>query len=165
MKTNLEKKGIYNADIVAGSLLVPESRKIANLLLSEPSKEEWNDAIVIQNILQKRTPSTAKREAKLIRNRLSLVKPELLEMISNGGSDLATQAVLACSIKHSKLVGDFMYEVVRYHWITFELYISDKDWREFWDSCSQIDPEILKWSEKTYNKLRQVIFRILFESK
>ena len=156
---------IYNADIVAGSLLLRESREIAELLLSEPSNEEWNNAIIVENILQKRTPSTAKREAKLIRNRLSLMKPELWQMIRDGGSDLATQSVLACAIKHSRLLGDFMYEVLRDHWMTFNLNISIKDWNEFWDLCSQIDPSILEWSEKTYSKLRQVIYRILTEAR
>jgi len=157
-------KIIYNAEIVAGSLLVPESRKVANLLLNEPNDEEWNDAIVTENILQKRTPSTAKRQAKLIRNRLSLMKPELLEMICDGGYDLAIQSVLACSIKHSKLLSDFMYEIIRDHWMTFDLRITDKDWSGYWDTCSLINPGILQWSDNTYNKIRQVVFRILAEA-
>lgn len=161
----VQKAKIYNGEIVAGSLLIPESRKIASLLLAEADDQEWHRAIIIENILQKRSPSAAKREAKLIRNRLSSMKPEILGMISEGSSDLATQSILACAIKHSRLLGDFMHEVVRDHWLTFDLHISNKDWHEFWDSCAQIYPAILDWSEKTYQKLRQVVFRILAEAR
>lgn len=155
----------YNAQIVAGSLLVPETRKIAELLLHQADDKEWNKAIFEENILQKRAPSTAKREAGLIKNRLVIMKPELWEMIRSGGSELATQATLACAIKHSKLLGDFMLEVIRLHWQTFDTIISDKDWRDFWNQCSQIDANILGWSETTQKKLKQVIHRILVESK
>ena len=45
---------IYNAEIVAGSLLMPESRKIARLFLSNADEDTWHKAIEVKNILQKR---------------------------------------------------------------------------------------------------------------
>jgi phage-related protein len=162
---SLNQKRVYNGEIVAGSLLIPESRKIARLLLDNADDEKWHRAIMIDNILQKRSPSTAKREAALIKNRLGLMKPELWEMIEKGTSEISTQAVLASAIKHSRLLGDFMDRVVRQHWQTFNHKISNTDWANFWEICSQIDPGILEWSETTYSKLRQVVFRILFEAK
>ena len=33
--------GLYNAEISVGSLMFPESRRIAALLLTQPSKEQW----------------------------------------------------------------------------------------------------------------------------
>ena len=61
---------IYNAEISAGSLMLPESRRIARLLLTHPTKEQWFEALKLDNILQKKSPATAKRQARLIRNRL-----------------------------------------------------------------------------------------------
>jgi len=72
---------IYNAEILAGSILVSESRQIARLLLAKANPEQWHQAIIIENILQKRTPSSAKRQASLIKNRLSLMKPDLWKII------------------------------------------------------------------------------------
>jgi ABC-type sugar transport system ATPase subunit len=62
--------GVYNAEISAGSLMLPESRRIAGLLLTHPSREQWLDALKLDNLLQKRTPATARRQAQLIRKRL-----------------------------------------------------------------------------------------------
>jgi len=156
---------IYNAEIVAGSLLVMESRKIARLLLGNAGPDDWHQAIVIDNVLQKRTPSSAKRQARLIKNRLSLMKPELWDLIVQGPSDITVQALLAAAIKHSSLLGDFMDTVIRQHWRTFSPKLSDKDWKEFMETCGQVDPGIEQWTPSTRAKLKQVIFRILAESK
>ena len=116
----------YNGEIVAGSLLINESRKIVRLLLNNADSDAWHQAIVIENVLQKRSPVAAKRQARLIKNRLSLMKPDLWEIVDSGSADAAVQALLAASIKHSRLVCDFMDTVLRQHWQTFKEIISTK---------------------------------------
>ncbi len=160
-----DQPNIYNAQIVAGSLLIPESRKIVRLLLNGTTPEAWHQAIVVKNILQKRSPATAKRQAKLIRNRLELMQPELWALIQKGSSDVVTQTLLAAAIKHSRLLGDFMDKILRENWRTFKRQIFPKDWDLFLEFCLQTDPEISAWSGTTLSKLRQVIFRILAEAK
>ena len=155
----------YNGEIVAGSLLINESRKIARLLLNNADAEAWHQAIVIENVLQKRSPVAAKRQAKLIKNRLSLMNPDLWEIVDNGSADVAIQALLAAAIKHSRLVGDFMDTVIRQHWQTFKEKISAKDWKDFLEICAQVDPKVDDWTETTRSKLKQIVFRILAESK
>ena len=60
----------YAADITAGALKLPESRLIADLLLRQVDDEGWKDAIVTRNVLQARSPATARRLTTLIRRRL-----------------------------------------------------------------------------------------------
>jgi hypothetical protein len=155
----------YNAEIVAGSLLAMESRKIASLLLANADPDVWHRAIVMDNILQKRSPATAKRQARLIKNRLSLMGPELWDIIVRGSADVTVQALLAAAIKHSSLLGDFMDTVIRQHWLTFIHKLDDNDWKDFMNTCVQVDPGIEQWAASTRAKLKQVIFRILAESK
>lgn len=156
---------IYNGDIVAGSLLIQETRKIASLLLNNVADEEWKRAIEIDNILQKRSPASAIRQARLIKNRLTLMTPELWRLIKEGNSDIAVQAILAASIKHSRLLGDFMDKTLREQWRIFTKNISIKDWKDFLETCAQVDPKVDKWTDSTRSKLKQVVFRILAESK
>ncbi len=158
-------KIIYNGEIVAGSLLIRESRKIARLLLNNADSGEWHQAIVIENVLQKHRPDTAMRQARLIKNRLSLMTPKLWEIVDKGSMDVAVQAILAASIKHSRLLGDFMDKTLREHWRTFTKNISIKDWKDFLETCAQVDPKVDKWTDSTRSKLKQVVFRILAESK
>ena len=60
----------YNAEISAGSLMPLESRRLAELLQTFPDETAWNKAIETDNVLQKKTPATARRQARLIKRRL-----------------------------------------------------------------------------------------------
>ena len=62
------KPGIYNTDLTAGSLKLPESRIVADLLLRNVGPEEWKQAIYSENVLQSKTPETSRRLANLIRS-------------------------------------------------------------------------------------------------
>ena len=138
-KLKSNNKTIYNGEIVAGSLLVRESREVARLLLSNANAEKWHKAIVIDNLLQKRSPVTATRQARLIRNRLILMGPELWKMVQTGSADLSVQALLVAAIKHNRLIGDFMETVVKENWRIFNQKITVRDWKNFLEICSQTD--------------------------
>lgn len=155
----------YSGDIVAGSLLIRESREIARLLLDSADPDRWHQAIVVDNVLQKRSPVAAKRQARLIKNRLSLMNPDLWHMVDRGSSDVAIQALLAAAIKHSRLLGDFLDTVIRQHWRTFTEKITIRDWKEYLESCIQVDPNVDDWTDQTRAKLKQIVFRILAESR
>ncbi len=156
---------IYKGDIVAGALLLRESREIARLLLDNVDPETWQRAIVVENILQKRSPVTAMRQARLIRDRLTLMGPDLWKLVTHGPREGATQALLAAAIKHSRLVGDFLDAVVRKHWRTFTPAICVKDWKDFLETCAQVDPHVDRWTDSTRTKLRQIVFRMLAEAR
>ena len=155
----------YNAQISAGSLLLKESREIARLLSKFPNEEELNQAIFVDNILQKKSTATTKRMTRLIRNRLELMPGKFLEMVANGSVDITTQALLAAAIRHSQLLGDFIEQVVKEHFRTFNNQLNIKDWKKFLNECEHIDSSVGDWSESTKKKLGQVIFRILAEAK
>ncbi|MGK5090537.1 DUF1819 family protein [Deltaproteobacteria bacterium TL4] len=157
---------IYNASFTSGSsLMLTESRHIAQLLLNNSSKEQWHQAIVVDNILQKRSPDTARRINNLIRARLETMTSELWKIIIEGDSVVTTQALLACAIKHSRLIGDFLEQVLKENLRVFKPELSKKDWNDFLDGCGQQAPEVGHWSKSTKQKMGQVVFRILAEAQ
>jgi len=155
----------YNAEISAGSLLPLESRRVAALLLTQPHENEWVQAIEVQNILQKRTPATARRQATLIRKRLLTLTPQALEMIATRESEVSVQLLLTAAIKHSQLLGDFLRNTYWQQQRRFEAALSGKDWQDFLAESAHHDPSILDWSDSTKKKLFEVICRILVESR
>lgn len=158
--------GRYNAEISAGSLMLPESRRIAKLLLEHPTKEQWFDALKLDNILQKNSPATARRQARLIRNRLDTLEDEAWQSIAEGPQEVAIQLLLAAAVKHSKVLADFLVEVYAGHLRRFEHQISpSKDWETFLADCVQRDPDTASFSVTTKAKMLQVILRILAETK
>ncbi len=155
--------GRYRADIAGGSLKLQESRTIAGLLLKGVDADSWKNAIEVQNVLQKRSIGTAKRQASLIRIRLETMDNELWEMVHSGSTIVATQCMFAASIKHSTLLGDFLDLVVREQFRQFGTNLSRKMWDRFLESCHERDAEMTEWAESTANKLGDSVFRILDE--
>ena len=102
------KPGIYNADLTAGSLKLPESRIVADLLLRNVGPEEWKQAIYSENVLQSKTTETSCRLANLIRRRLQTMEPPLWKLVRDGKGHVAMHATLAAAVKHSQLLGDFL---------------------------------------------------------
>jgi hypothetical protein len=156
---------LYNAEISAGSLMPLECKRVAKLLLTEPDEATWVNAIEVENILQKKTVATARRQARLIRKRLSTLDPDGWQLIAQRESEVANQLLLASAIKHSQLLGDFMRNVYANHQRRLETAIIAADWDDFLTECAHQDPAVAKWSESTKDKLFQVIVRILVESK
>ena len=122
---------IYNAEISAGSLMLRESRQVAKLLLANADDQAWHQAIYEDNVLQKKVPATARRMVRLIRNRLEPMAPDLWKMVLNGSSETALQALLVAAIKHSRLLGDFLNDVVKEQYRVFSKQLSVQDWKKF----------------------------------
>ncbi len=155
---------LYNAEISAGSLMLPESRHIARLLLQRPTDEEWDLAIRSTNLLQKK-PATARRQARLIRNRLSTLDDEGLKLIADGDGELSSQVLLAAAARHSLLLSDFLRDVYGADLRHLERTLSHRQWEAFLVECAHRDPAVKAWAETTRKKLFQVIVRILAEAK
>jgi len=156
---------IYNGDIVAGSLLVKESRKIAALLIDGVENKYFYEKVLEDNVLQKRSPASAKRQARLILHRLEIMDPELWHMVRDGSHELATQALFCAAIKRSHLLGDFIKNTVASKLAVFQQDFSYKDWNSFFEECKQVDSSLINWSDSTVQKIRQVVIRILAEAK
>jgi hypothetical protein len=154
----------YKANITAGALLVHESRKIAELMLSEVGPDEWKRVIQNQNILQRLSPASSIRIANFIRSRLRLMTPDLWELIKDGDSATSTQACLAAAIKHCRILGDYLDIVVRGQFNKLEDRLTPRLWEDFVLGCRQRDPEMDEFPSTTAKKMRTNIHRILNEA-
>lgn len=157
-------KVIYVANITAGALLIPESRKIADLMLRQVSAEEWKKAIEEENILQKLSVSSSKRVASFIRARLGMMNSDLWKMVRDGDGILTTQALFAASIKHCRILGDYLDIVVRQQFRKLEDKLTPALWDEFIVSCKQRDPAMEDFPPSTAKKMRSVVHKILVEA-
>jgi hypothetical protein len=156
---------MYNTEIVAGSLLINETRKLAQVMLNDSSVEAWKHAILVDNLLQKKTQATAKRMGNLIRHRLEMGETPVWSLIAQNDFELAGQAVLVLAIRHSQLLADFMRQVMGLRVRRHDLQLTQKDWDDFLQECAMREPAVAGWSASTCEKLYQVILRILAESK
>ena len=154
----------YSADLTAGSLKVPESRIVARLLLDGVDQRGWKDAIEKENVLQARNPVTAKRLARLIRQRLETMDADLWKLVRDGIGTVATHAVLAAAVKHSPLLGDFLDLVVREQFRLFNPKLSAVAWEDYLNDCRGRDPDMPLWTEITRRRLKSSVFQTLAQA-
>ena len=154
----------YQANLTGGSLKVAESRIVAGLILKGGDPQVWRKAILTENLLKTRTPGTAKRLGRLIRDRLSPMPQEILHMIRDGAGDVATHAVLTAAIRHSPLLGDFMDLVLRDQYRRFSKVLTNKVWEDYLEDCRGRDSEMPLWSDSTVQRLRSSVFQILAQA-
>ena len=154
----------YKADLTAGALKVAESRIIADLLLRGVDDAGWRRAIYDENVLQARSPKTAKRLRTLVRNRLETMTDDLWRLVRDGTGDEATHACLAAAVKHSYLLGDFLDLVVREQYRMYAETLSKKLWGNYVEECGSRDPDMPQWAESTIARLQSSVYLILAEA-
>ena len=153
----------YDSDLIGGSLMVRESRLIADLLLREATPEQWHQAIQIDNILQKRTPASAQRNATAIRKRLERLEPDFWKALRDGDDELATQVAFCGALERNLLLVEFMETVLRDAYTSQAEQLDSYVWLDFLEERSQRDPDIVDWKESSKKKMGQVVFRMLAE--
>lgn len=154
----------YGAELTAGALKIPESRIIADLLLRGVEPDEWQESLYEQNALQARNLATARRLARLIRQRLELMDEGLWRLIRDGSQTVATHASLAAAIKHSALLGDFLDLVVREQYRLFASKLSLTLWEEYLNDCRGRDPDMPLWNDSTRRRLRSSVYQTLAQA-
>lgn len=154
----------YGAELTAGALKILESRIIADLLLRQATSEEWQEILYATNALQTRNKETARRLARLIRQRLELMNADLWRLIRDGSKTVATHACLAAAIKHSALLGDFLDLVVREQYRLFASKLSPTLWEEYLNECRGRDSAMPLWNDSTRRRLRSSVYQTLAQA-
>jgi hypothetical protein len=155
----------YSATLSStSSLMLPESRLLADLLLKHPSDQDWKQRICVDNILQKPSPATATRVASLIKNRLSFLSQEGLRLVVLSERALAIQLLFVAALRHSQLLHDYLRDLYLPH-VKRQEPIKKHDWLAFLDECAHRDAKVSTWTDSTREKLHQVITKILIETE
>jgi hypothetical protein len=159
------KKPYYSTDITKGALMLPESRAVARVLIQYPdmASAEWEEQVVRENVLQKRSPVTARSRARYLRARLLSGPRTLLPLVADGDPEVATQAAMALAIKHSRLLGDYMDQTLRMQALRRSVQLKPKDWTAFLENAEGYAPDIEKWSDATRQKMGQIVHLALTE--
>jgi hypothetical protein len=160
----VENQGRYKANFTKGGLMVPESRIVADLLLQGVDAAAWKQAIEGDNVLRKRSPTTASTKALLIRARLRSMTEGLWCLVRDGSKPVATHAVFAATIKYSPLVGDFLDLVVRDLYRRFDDTLKPQHWDRYVEDCRNRDPAMPEWAATTQEKLRTRVFGMMTEA-
>lgn len=153
----------YDSDLIGGSLMVRESRIVAELLLAGVDDAAWKAAILDENRLQKARPATARRTAQAIRKRLERLPERFWQVLRDGDDQLATQVAFCATLARNLLLVEFLETVVADAFVTQAERIEPYQWDDFLDDRAFRDPAITGWTISSRRKMGQVVFRMLCE--
>ena len=154
----------YLGDINGGSLMPRESQIIADLLLQDLTKEEWDSKLVEENVLQRNTPNTAKRVAAMLCTRLKPLNHEFWQALSEADKNTATQFSLLSTLINSPILADFMHSVLVDAYRLYEEKLTNRRWDEFIDARYVTLPDLDQFSTGTLDRIRKNIMRVLSEA-
>lgn len=161
--STLESTFHYNSDLIGGSLMVRESRIVADLMLSGADETAWKTVLYVENRLQKKRPATAKRMAQAIRKRLERLEPPFWQALRDGDDQQATQVAFCAALARNLLLVEFLETVVGDAFVTHAERLEPYQWDDFLADRAFRDPAILSWTEASRRKMGQVAFRMLTE--
>ena len=153
----------YKSDLMGGTLLVRESRIIAGLLLKKINDEKWKQAIEVDNVLQRKTISTAKRFGNAVKSRLELLEPEFWKALRDGDEQVATQVAFCGALERNLLLVEFIEIVVKDAYITHMEKLETYHWSDFVYERGNRDGALLDWKESTINRMGRTVFSMLAE--
>ena len=154
----------YLGDIIGGSIMLRESRVIAKLLKSHPDDQQWLQAIVDENILQKPSVHSAKRMASTVRKRIEPLGEAFWADLEVAQDELANQLLLFAVMKQSPVVADFMLTTVADARRMYREALRLDDWQEFIDSRFRVIEGLEKYSTASIQKIGSNIFKILADA-
>lgn len=158
------KKAEYRSTIKSRPFLFLEAKKVASLINNGFMEFEIKEKAVSENVFQVNTKARKKEIASIVLTRLKVLDDYLIEKVENSDSETSKMIVLYAIMKTDRLFFEFMYEVYREKFILRESYITDQDFKRFFDYKRQQSEKIASWKEYTFYKLQQVYIRILFEA-
>lgn len=155
--------GIYQSDLSAGSLLVSESKVIAELVRQGLDAAQIAERVVAENLLQKRSLQYTKKLCGAIIDRLGRGDQTILDLVS-GDRQVAVQSLLALNLVRSRLLLDFFVLALADEYRLGHKKLENTVWNRFVEGCISRDPSVQDWSNATLETMRKVVFRILVEA-
>ena len=154
----------YLGDIIGGSLMLRESRVIAELLITSPNEAQWHDAIVNDNVLQKTSVHSVKRMASTLRKRLQPMGETFWTELLKAPDDAAKQILLMATMCQSPVLTDFMATTLSDARQMFRESLRSEDWQEFILSRQRAVVGLDQYSESSIQKMGNNVFKILADS-
>jgi len=151
----------YLGDIIGGSIMLRESRLIAQLLLQHPDEKQWDKAILEQNLLQKTSVHSAKRMASTVRKRLETMPDDFLSALLVAPDDLARQMLMLAIMCQSPVLADFMATEVSDARRMYREAMRSDDWPQFFDSRQRVIQGLDQYSPSSVQKMGNNVFKIL----
>jgi hypothetical protein len=155
----------YNMSFTTGGLFYNESLKALGLYLSLRDWKIVRERMLLDNLLQSRTRSSAIRVSREICLRLATLTERQLRLLESGSAQEQRYLLWLSVCKRYSIIREFIEEVVREKLLRMDLQISPTDYDIFFAEKVETHLELERLRPFTRAKLRQVLFKIMREAE
>lgn len=154
----------YKMSFTAASLRPELARIVAERYVACRDWKQTTQAILADNALQFRSPSSAIRMEREFRQRLQTLTTRQIEILSIASLDDCRSIAWLSVLKHSAFVFDFAADVVRGKIEERDPVMRPSDYENFVTLQAGIHPELSRLSVNTQEKIRRVMKTMLREA-
>lgn len=151
----------YSFSFTGASALGAETLVIAEEYVRLNDWEKVSESVQKNNLMNKTKQSTSKRMFHEIKKRLELLTGEQLSLLINGSPDERKAMILISLLKAYSFFKDFVIEVIRAKYLLYNISIVSSDYTSFFNTKAITHNELNTITEKTTNKVKQVLFKML----
>jgi len=154
----------YKLSFTSASLLVNDSIKVAELYSETNDWANTKEIILKENILQRKKECTIVRELQEIRHRLNTLTKKQLHLLLNSNIETQKLILFLAVCKYYAYIREFTLEVLRQKLILFDSQLYDSDYDKFYAQKSNSSDKLNRISENTQEKIKRVLFTILWQA-
>lgn len=154
----------YNGGLTAEQFLFYEIRIVSKLYLEGKSIDEIIKIIQRNNLFQYPTEREVSRLARACYKRIiALGNNKLVFELANAPIEVAKQINLYAMMCYNRLVREFMIDLIGEKYRLQDFSFTKKDINVFFTRLQEQNEDVAAWSERTINKLKQVLTKCLIE--
>src|SRR5690606_6378327 len=123
-----------------------------------------SDRVIGSNLLQSRTVTSLKRQAREIVSRLETLHDQEVEYLNSASGQEQAYLLWLAVCRRYPFIADFAVEVLRERYIALNATLSNEDFESFFNRQAEWHEELDSITDSTRAKLRQVLFKIMREA-
>jgi len=154
----------YSAGLTSKLFWLQESKKTAEYILKQYTKEAIKSIAWAENIYQVRAEYRAYEVLNNTYRRVSLLPKPILEKFLEVDIQTAKVINLISIMLDSRIFFEFMHEVYKEKLQLGEKELTDRDLNVYFDKKIAESEVVAKWTEVAIKKLKQCFTRMLFEA-
>lgn len=156
----------YSGALTREQFMFREMRIVARLKREGLTDAEISDRVFDENLFQYPTEREIRGKCRAALKRLSCIvhSAALIEILAEGSLTEAKQAALVAMMAQSRLMAEFMVEIVGGKYRSLDMTLTQKDVRLFFDRLSEKDDGVAGWSPSTVKRIQSMIMNVLREN-
>jgi hypothetical protein len=156
---------LYNGSLAAEQFLFYEIRIVAPLRLDKVALDDAIEKIKRDNLFQYPTERQVARMTRACWKRIdALDNDALVYELANASNAVAKQINLYAVMRQNRLVWDVMTRLIGEKYRRLDFSYSRRDLNVFFSNIQVENAQVASWSEKTVEKIKGVLGRMLVET-